>query len=94
MAQLQTAHSIFLLSAGSKCVCAAAVHCYVGLEMAITTKPLPNYCSQYEAVGYEYQKRQDEKPKITKDLTLSFCVSGLYAITSQSSVSGLLLNGD
>lgn len=44
MAQHQTlcTQYIFLLSAGANCVYAAALHCYAGLEMAITTKPVPN----------------------------------------------------
>lgn len=33
----------FLLSAGSNCVCEAVAHYYVGLEIAIITKPVPNY---------------------------------------------------
>jgi len=34
----------FFLSAGNKCVCEAVAHCYVGLEIALTTKTVPNYC--------------------------------------------------
>lgn len=34
----------FPLSAGKKCVCEAVAHCYVGLEIALTTKAVPNYC--------------------------------------------------
>lgn len=42
MAQFQT-FNILLLTAGSNCACEAVALCYIGLEFAITTKPVPYY---------------------------------------------------
>lgn len=86
-------HNIFFwLSAGSDCVSETVAHCTVGLEITITAQPGPNFCFQWKAVRYEYQKRQNEKPKRRNvcqvpQFPLSLPLNASFIIKSLSPIS-------
>lgn len=103
MAQLQTFCTqytyIFFMSAGSNCVCAAAVHCYAGLETAITTE---NQC-QITVFNIKLLDKNIKRDRM-KSLKLqklakypcsapSLCVGGLFAKESPSFLISACLKG-